>query len=79
MLLKEARNGFLSNYECRHLTKGQFAIYKAAPGFWWNMGLSLLYDDKTKATNFLQLIAVLIVNYSVFETTSLVAAIFRSL
>ena len=39
----------------------------------------LLCDDKTKATNFLQLIALGIVNYSVFEITSLVAAFFRSL
>lgn len=52
---------------------------RLSPAFLCNMGLSLLYDDKTKATNFLQLIALLIVNYSVFETTSLVAAIFRSL
>lgn len=52
---------------------------RLSPAFLWNMGLSLLYDDKTKVTNFLQLIALLIVNYSVFETTSLVAAIFRSL
>ena len=69
----------MSNYECRHLTKGQFAIYKAAPCFFVEYGEDLLCDDKTKATNFLQLIALRIVNYSVFETTSLVAAIFRSL
>ena len=72
MCLKDLRDEFIYDCECRHLAKG--SVRRTMRG-----GAELLCDGKTKATNFLQLIALGIVNYSVFEITSLVAAIFRSL
>lgn len=45
--------------------KAPCAIIRLRPVFCWNMWSSLLYDDKTKATNFLRLIAFELMNYLV--------------
>ena len=65
MCLKDLRDEFIYDCECHHLAKGSLRNYKAATWFLIEYGADLLCDDKTKATNFLRLIAFELMIYLV--------------